>query len=149
MAGSDSFTISCETEVRFGVGRNKELLDLLKRRGGNVALVHGVSGISAMPILRELRRSGLNVHKIKCVGEPSVPAVNAALQELDGSIPNTVVACGGGSAIDMGKAISVLAPTGSPIPNDFDQIDPTIFENDSGGHRKVSARAAQMWDWAE
>ena len=120
---SGDFSIACPTEVRFGLGRSQELGDLLEPFNGHIALVHGASGHAVLPVLRELRRRSIQFEVIKVAGEPSVNTVNDALIRLGSKHPRAVVGCGGGSAIDVAKAIKGLAAVTRKLPDDLSAFD--------------------------
>ena len=83
---------------------------------GPVVLVRGRSVPWVDDWLSGMRASGRFVAVVVADGEPSLPQVEAALNALAGVSPRRVVAIGGGSAVDLGKALSALMPAaGHPL----------------------------------
>lgn len=121
-----AFNISCPTSLRFGVDRLADLASLVAP-GARVVLVQG-AGDAAAPVHSAL--AGCTVQVVRCGAEPSVDAVNAALAQI-ATRPDVVVACGGGSVMDMAKALAVLAEAGVTLPDDFAAIDPGVLAHRS------------------
>lgn len=111
------FDIDCPVQIAFGAGCARALQNLVQ---DSVVFVQGSSGSASDPVLRTL---GNVASVIRCTGEPSVNSINAALDALDGVAVGTVVACGGGSVLDTGKVLAVLAGTGVRLTDDFSAID--------------------------
>jgi alcohol dehydrogenase class IV len=123
MAQPDRFTISCPTQIIFGAGTAADLGKVLPRGCRSVAFVTGKSGIAAASVQEDLHRSGLSVTHVSCGAEPSVPAINEALEKLVGARTDAVIACGGGSVIDTGKLLAFLLSNDLSLPDEFDRID--------------------------
>ncbi len=116
------FAIDCPVRIAFGAGTAARLPDLVHNP---VVFVQGASGVASDPVLRML---GDVAQVIRCTDEPSVDSINTALDALDGMTGGTVVACGGGSVLDTGKVLAVLAGSGMRLTDDFTQIDPVLLE---------------------
>ncbi|MFX4295488.1 MULTISPECIES: iron-containing alcohol dehydrogenase [Roseobacteraceae] len=116
------FAIDCPVQIAFGAGSAAALPDFVQHP---VIFVQGSSGAASDPVLAML---GDVAQVIRCAGEPSVASINAALDALDGIAVQTVVACGGGSVLDTGKVLAVLAGSGMRLTEDFGQIDPALLE---------------------
>lgn len=122
------FTISCPTRIRFGSGTSHDIAQVLPPGTGKVAFVQGAGGAAAAPVLARLRAAGRDVVVIRCPGEPSVASVNAALDQIDGAAPDAVVACGGGSVMDTGKALAFALSQGLRLDDEFDRIAAAVLE---------------------
>lgn len=131
MLSSEIFGISCPTEIHFGVGVSKSIPDLLPEDCSKVVFVRGATGLAAAPILHELRRRGVDIINVRCQAEPSVDTINAALDSIGGSKVHAVLACGGGSVIDTGKAIAFAVSHGIRIPSDLAQVDSRLLKQPS------------------
>ena len=115
------FAIDCPVQIAFGAGSAARLPDLVQ---DPVVFVQGASGAASDPVLQML---GDVACVIRCTGEPSVDSINTALDALEGIAVGTVVACGGGSVLDTGKVLAVLAGSGTGLSDDFSRIDPALL----------------------
>lgn len=116
------FGVRCPTEIRFGIGRAGELASLLPQSPADVAFVQGGAGVAAAPVLAALREAGHRLQLVRCPGEPTIDSVNAALRDV--SACDHVIACGGGSVIDTGKALAALLEHRCDLPEDFAALPP-------------------------
>ncbi len=81
------------------------------------------------PLLDALRGTGMPVTVLRVAGEPSDGWVDAARDALrEGSPPVLVVAAGGGSALDAGKALAAM----------LTEPEPTVEYLEGVGHRPPS-----------
>ncbi|HET6147192.1 MAG TPA: iron-containing alcohol dehydrogenase [Polyangia bacterium] len=106
-----SFEIAAPTRILFGAGTLAQVPDLARALGQRPLLVTGASpsrvrlGLeSACPV-------------VTIAGEPTVALVRAAAATARAAGCDLVIACGGGSALDAGKAIAAL------VGNDGDPLD--------------------------
>ena len=107
--------------VRFGAGRVAEIGEVVGLLGRRAWLIGGRRSLLGSPARPQLEASlaaaGLD-HRIvaESVGEPTVEQVAAALAGLprDGRGEAVIVAVGGGSAIDLAKAVAALATNVDP-----------------------------------
>jgi len=111
-----AYDLSLPAGVRFGIDRVGELGDVVRLHGGRAWLVGGRRSLVDSPARARLEASlaaaGLD-HAIvaESAGEPTVDQVAAALADLpragrDGAV---IVAVGGGSTLDLAKAVAALA----------------------------------------
>ena len=102
------FDLSIPGDVRFGGGRLTEVPDALAGWGvRRLLLVTGRSPDRADGLIERLHTRGLTVDLYGVAGEPSIQNVRDAVAAAAGC--DAVVAFGGGSAIDVAKAVAVLA----------------------------------------
>ena len=102
------FDLSIPGDVRFGGGRLTEVPDALAGWGvRRLLLVTGRSPDRADGLIERLHTRGLTVDLYGVAGEPSIQNVRDAVAAAAGC--DSVVAFGGGSAIDVAKAVAVLA----------------------------------------
>ena len=106
------FELSIPGDVRFGGGRLSEVPAALTGWGVHrVLLVTGRSPDRAGVLIGELQAHGLAVDSYAVSGEPSIQVVRDGVAAAAGC--DAVVGFGGGSAIDVAKAVAVLAATGA------------------------------------
>jgi alcohol dehydrogenase len=105
-------------EIIFGVGKFALLPNLIVEKTSKVLIVKGKSSFDASPFAaafyNALTAGKVQFQQVSIEGEPSPNDVDEAVSKYRQWQPGLVVAIGGGSAIDAGKAISaMLCETGS------------------------------------
>ena len=117
---------SYPTAVRFGAGRIAELPEALKAVGINKPLLVTDAGLVNLPVtqntLKLLRDAGVEAGVFSDV-QPNPPGsnVDAGVAVLKAGGHDGVIAFGGGSGLDVGKAIAFMAGQTRPIW-DFEDI---------------------------
>jgi alcohol dehydrogenase class IV len=110
------YTFLIPGQIVFGRGTAAQAAGLVLSRGGRIVLVHGANAARADWLHADLQAQGGQVVMLPCPGEPDVPGLESAVALLRPMRPDVIVALGGGSAIDMGKALAALLPgTGVPL----------------------------------
>jgi alcohol dehydrogenase class IV len=114
------------TSVRVGVGRISELPAACRQLGMQAPLLVTDPGLAALPMidraLLQCRDDGLKTglfHGIK--GNPTGDNVMAGVAAFKAGKHDGVIAFGGGSALDAGKAIALMAGQNRPLW-DFEDI---------------------------
>ncbi len=102
------FEFACAAQVIFGLGTLPEAGAAARSAGSRVLLVTGRTGERAGRLRENLRANGLAVEEFRVTGEPSLAAVREGLERARQAGADVVVAIGGGSALDAGKAIAAL-----------------------------------------
>lgn len=98
--------------ITAGRGSIAELSDAADRFGHRALLVTGASGRFADRVAEALEQSGVSVTPIRRRGEPTVDDVRAGVAAARNAHCELVVAVGGGSVMDAGKAIAAIAGCG-------------------------------------
>lgn len=109
--GPAPFAFASAGQILFGRGRAADAAALIGALGRRVLLVHGADPERA----RWLNQDLPHVVSIACRAEPDLPSLEAALTKARAVEPDVVVALGGGSAIDMAKALAALIPASGEI----------------------------------
>lgn len=91
-------------------GSREMLAGLFDSAAGPVVLVRGRSQRWADTLADTLHARGLGPLVVVADGEPTLEQLEAARSDLGGYAPQAVVAVGGGSVIDLGKALAGLLP---------------------------------------
>lgn len=107
------FNFSTPAQIVYGRGRAEEALRYALTLGKRVLLVRG-SHLWATQAAEILRRNGAEVLTIRATGEPDLPKLEAALAQGKAFSAEVVIAVGGGSVLDLGKAVAALIPGDTP-----------------------------------
>jgi alcohol dehydrogenase class IV len=103
------FDLAVPRRVVFGPGRADDLADLLAALGRRVLLCAGGDPSRHRSLLGAIEP----VAVVSVAGEPTVGAVRAATREARDAGVDVVVAIGGGSVLDTGKAVAALLGNGT------------------------------------
>lgn len=107
--------------IRFGRGEAAHAPDQIAAFGPRGVVVHGGSPARSAWLVSALRDRA-EVLALSCPGEPDLAAVTTATAEARRFRPDWVAAIGGGSAIDLGKAVAALVPAGSPVTDHLEVV---------------------------
>ena len=109
---SETFHLAVPSDIRVGAGRVAEAPDVLTGWGARrVLVVTGRSPDRAAPLVAALAERGLDVSTFAVPGEPTIDVVREGTAAAAGH--DAVVGFGGGSALDVAKAVAVLAVSGA------------------------------------
>lgn len=110
------FEFATAHAVLFGPGTRREVPARVRPWGQRVLLVTGRNSTRAAGIAEDLRAAGATCVTWSAAGEPTVEDARRATEAARGAGIQVVVAVGGGSAIDLGKAVAALAANaGDPL----------------------------------
>ncbi len=108
------FSFTRNPRLNFGVGSFRKIPEHILANGRTALLVTGRTSYKESPQFMELmemfRQQSIKHHHFTVQGEPSPEMVDAAVSKYQDKQIDCVVAWGGGSAIDCGKAISAMLP---------------------------------------
>lgn len=105
------------SRIRFGVDASQDLARETAALGRRALLVTGASVERYSWCVDALAEDGLGVFHVRAGREPTIDDCLGALAEARETRPDVVVAVGGGSALDLGKALAAL------LPNDGDPFE--------------------------
>jgi len=114
------------TAIRFGVGRIRELPHACREMGMLRPLLVTDPGLAALPMVTEVLRHHAEVDLPTSLfgevsGNPTHIDVDAGLAAFRANDCDGVIAFGGGSALDVGKAVGLMARQTRPLW-DFEDI---------------------------
>jgi len=111
--------------IFFGPGEWKKLPELLPRFGRRVLVFSGQRWFSESGWQHRFREvlSSFEVLSLQCPGrEPEVEGLNGLLEQARDFKPEVIVAVGGGSVLDTGKAVSGLLPVRDKVEDFLEGI---------------------------
>ena len=131
------------TKVKFGAGRIAELPDACKELGMKRPLIVTDPGLAALPMIKDAvaacEKAGLGVAVFSDIkSNPNGKNVEDGLKVLRAGKHDGVVAFGGGSALDAGKAIALMAGQKRPIW-DFEDVGDNWLRVDPAGVAPIIA----------
>ncbi len=111
-----SFEFATAGRIVFGAGALREVAPVATALGGRALVVIGSSARHAAPLLNALDAAGVPLEMVNVADEPTVQLAQAGAEEARAAGAAFVIACGGGSVLDAGKAIAALATNpGDPL----------------------------------
>jgi alcohol dehydrogenase class IV len=116
----DAFDFATAGRILFKPGAAAELPKIALQFGTRALIVSGRSSERCEPFAAAMHDAGMEVSLYGIDGEPTVDAVRWGVQAARESA-DLIIAFGGGSAIDGGKAIAILA-TNSGEPLDYLEV---------------------------
>ncbi|HQZ72217.1 MAG TPA: iron-containing alcohol dehydrogenase [Anaerolineae bacterium] len=118
---SVEFEFATAARVVFGAGSLAQLGPAAAALGGRALLVTGRDVDRALPAAQVLRAAGIAVQLWSVSGEPGTADVEAGVLTARAGGCDLVVAIGGGSPLDAGKAIAALLTNDGP-PLDYLEV---------------------------
>jgi alcohol dehydrogenase class IV len=116
---ANSFQIARTPYLIFGLGSRMQLPALAGRFGRKIVLLADSQLLKKSELLvgleQALQRSDCIVKKAGILGEPSPSLIDQLVQEFRPWQPDLVIAVGGGSVLDSGKAVAAMVPSGEPV----------------------------------
>ncbi len=110
------FEFATATRILFGPGTIKDAAPAAAAMGRRALVVVGRDPERSQSLREALHAAGVSCTTAPVAGEPTLNVVRGALQEARRIACDLVIGCGGGSALDAGKAIAaLLANPGDPL----------------------------------
>ena len=104
------FQFMTATRIIFGEGALQSSLSIINQFGYSVLLVTGKDKQRAIPILNYLKAQSMRYQHVAISGEPNITMVEETAVLGRKFKPDMVIAMGGGSVLDMGKALAAIIP---------------------------------------
>jgi alcohol dehydrogenase class IV len=125
-----AFALGRLPQIEFGTGVRHRIPERLRQFGTRFLLVTGGRSLTEGPfwpeLQRELTASGLAWEHFVVAGEPSPVLVDEAVRQFRGGRFSAVLAIGGGSALDAGKAIAGLLVPGNSVLDHLEGVGPEV-----------------------
>jgi alcohol dehydrogenase len=122
------FTLTRVPRIEFGAGTIDKLPGIAATYGRRALLVTGAASLqrsSRWETLRQgLLQAGISWEHTTVSGEPSPGLVDAAVTQFHETEPDVVIAIGGGSVLDAGKAIAGLLRVGDSVMDYLEGVGP-------------------------
>jgi alcohol dehydrogenase class IV len=103
-----NFEFATAQRILFGPGKLNELPTLARGMGRRAAFVTGSSAERIMPVFQLLKKGGVDPAAFSIKGEPTTDRIAELARQAREQECDFVVAFGGGSVLDAGKAIAAL-----------------------------------------
>jgi alcohol dehydrogenase class IV len=110
------FEFATAARIIFGWGEARQLAAAAAKMGSRALVVTGSSPERARPLVANLESAGVACAPFSTPSEPTIDLIRAGAEYARAEGCGMVVATGGGSAIDTGKALAaLLTNTGEPL----------------------------------
>ncbi|MCF8484045.1 MAG: iron-containing alcohol dehydrogenase [Rhodobacteraceae bacterium] len=117
-----SFSILQPPRILFGRGTALQALPLALGFGGRGIVVHGAHADRAAWLLDGARAEGAAVLALTCGREPALDDLQQALDAARSHRADWVLALGGGSVLDLGKALAALIPAPNGVMDHLEVV---------------------------
>ncbi|QIL84634.1 iron-containing alcohol dehydrogenase [Vibrio sp. HDW18] len=104
------FQFMTATRIIFGEGSLDNALSIISQYGYSVLLISGKTPQRYTPVVAYLQQQKLRYQHVQVTGEPNITMVEETALLGRRFNPDMVVAIGGGSVLDMGKAVAAVIP---------------------------------------
>ena len=124
------FSIARLPRIEFGSGVIKKLPETILKFGNKVLFVTGgksfQSSIQWNTLLKDIKKNHIEYQHCTISGEPSPQIVDDSVARFSGHDFDVVVAIGGGSALDAGKAIAGLLKVKRTVMDYLEGVGPEL-----------------------
>ena len=116
--------------LRFGSGVRHELVERCRELGTRGVLITGAHSLkqqaAGAALIDALLHSGMQWTQIEVAGEPSPQQVDQWVQDLQTHAADFVLAVGGGSVLDVGKALAGLIRPANSVLDHLEGVGPEL-----------------------
>ena len=117
-----NFEFATATRIVFGAGKVRELGSLVRGFGSRALVVTGKPPGRADKLIALLNAGGISSTVFPVPGEPTIALVEQGMAAATSASCEFVIAIGGGSVIDAGKAIAAMLPNDGALLNYLEVI---------------------------
>lgn len=106
-----NFSFAANRKMIFGRGKTLSVIPSLKQYTGSILIISGQSITSSRmwnTLLEGLKQADISCNFKQISGEPSPDDIDRICKEVSAVKPSAVLALGGGSVLDAGKAVSAM-----------------------------------------
>ncbi len=126
------FEFALNTKLYFGAGKFKVLPKLISSFGKNLLLISGGQSfkktIQYKWLLNALKNSSTRIYRSTILSEPSPNQVDEIVQMYKEKNIQVVIAIGGGSVIDAGKAVSAMLTQKTSVSSFLEDLGAQIHD---------------------
>src|SRR5579872_3400034 len=115
------FEFATAARIVFGTGSIRDVAPAAAGLGRRALVVTGASGERATPLIHDLETKGVACVRFAVAGEPTLELIRQGAAYAHEERCEIVVAMGGGSAVDSGKAVAALLTNGGD-PLDYLEV---------------------------
>lgn len=130
MFNLNPFSISCLPKIEFGCGAIKKLPSIIESFGKNILIVTGEKSFINTDSWKNLEAvftsQSINYSLCHIITEPSPDLIDQCVNEYKTAGVDVVVAIGGGSALDAGKAIAGLLRLDNSVMDFLEGVGPEL-----------------------
>ncbi len=113
------FTFSGVPAIRFGAGEFRRLSAIIREMGDPILVVTGASSLERSgkwdALVKGLAQESIRFSRVTVKGEPSPDFVDQTVSRFRDRGIRVVLAVGGGSVVDAGKAVSAMLPQNASV----------------------------------
>ena len=102
------FEFATADRIIFGNGTVREVAPFAAEIGSRAFVVTGRTGERAGQLLQQLKKRGISCVTFNVPGEPTIAMVKAGVNQAREAKSDSVIAVGGGSVLDTGKAVAAM-----------------------------------------
>ena len=115
----DPFIFTSPPQIHFGLGKYCSIPGIVKQYGDNLLLITGASSFLTSDnyhsLMNTFERKGFKIYEERVISEPSPNIVDLITAEHRQNNIQAVIAIGGGSVMDAGKAVSAMLPLNDSV----------------------------------
>lgn len=109
------FEFATATRIVFGAGTAAQVGPIAAGLGRRALVVTGRDPGRCEPVLRGIRDAGVTIEVVSVAGEPTIDDAERGVAAARAAGCDVVIAVGGGSPLDAGKAIAALVSNDGPV----------------------------------